>query len=861
MPQTPDFEAFLKASPYLYLLLSRDLTIIGANQAYLDTTARSHGDIVGKHIFAAFPDDPADPAYSSVEIVRTSIERAVQTRKPDAIALLRYNIPRSDSAGSAFDERYWSVIHTPVLDQDGEVSFISQNAADITELYKTARTPGDTLALAPEDMWTRAQALLSMNRLLDAERTRLRQLFEQSPGFVAIMHGPQHIFELVNEAYCRLVGHRELLGKTAREVFPDVEGQGYFELLDQVVATGETFVGHEMRILLQHDPNGPVYENYIDLALQPIVTPEGTVTGIFTQGHDVTEQKRTRDALRISNERLKLAIEGVGDGVWDWDLETDESLYSERLKEILGYDDGEGPNQSKEWHNFVHPDDIARVREALQGCLKGLTPSYQAEYRVRCKDGRWKWVLSRGIVVARDANHRPLRMTGTITDVSEKRHSDELIWHHANFDSLTGLPNRRLFRDRLDQEVKKADRSGRAVGLLFIDLDRFKEVNDLLGHNVGDALLRQAAQRLCRCVRKSDTVARLGGDEFTVVAAEDNGLASVEQVARNILATLAEPFCFGNETAYLSASIGITLYPDDASDADELITNADQAMYAAKSAGRNQFRHFTRSMQERAHKRLRLGSDLRHALDAGEFEVVYQPLVDLTNGRILKAEALLRWHHPTLGDIDPAQFIPLAEESGMIHQIGDWVFKQAANCSRKWTARLGEPFQVSVNKSPVQFLSQSDESDWLRHLKHIGLPGSGISIEITEGLLLNASAGVAEKLLEYRDAGIQVAIDDFGTGYSSMAYLKKFDIDYLKIDQSFVRDMITDEGDRTIVRSIIAMAHELGLKVIAEGIETAAQKEFLATVGCDYGQGYLFARPTPPDKFTQLLDRSMAARR
>ncbi len=324
-------------------------------------------------------------------------------------------------------------------------------------------------------------------------------------------------------------------------------------------------------------------------------------------------------------------------------------------------------------------------------------------------------------------------------------------------------------------------------------------------------------------------------------------------IARKINDTLAAPFRLGNEVIYLSASIGITLYPADAATAEDLIRNADQAMYVAKSAGRNQFNYFTRSMQQAAHNRLRLISDLRKALSLGQLRVYYQPVIDLASGRVTKAEALLRWQHPVLGLIEPAQFISFAEESGLINEIGDWVFKQAASCSRHWRARLGESFQVSVNKSPVQFLARAQEMDWPAHLYGLGMAGNSMSIEIAEAVLLNALHRVSNRLLQYREAGIQVAIDDFGTGYSSMAYLKKFEIDYLKIDQSFIRDMVTNDSDRAIVRSVTAMAHELGLKVIAEGIETPEQKELLIRTGCDFGQGFFFSRPVPSDEFERVL--------
>jgi diguanylate cyclase (GGDEF)-like protein/PAS domain S-box-containing protein len=570
---------------------------------------------------------------------------------------------------------------------------------------------------------------------------------------------------------------------------------------------------------------------------------------------DITEQQRTQDALRISNERLKLAIEGSGEGIWDWDIRNDHYHFSDNLKRMMAWDpENESPEAIKDaMRKRIHPDDLPRIRAALLAYIDGRESAYSCEFRAQRADGVWLWMLSRGIIVARDDNGVPLLMTGTTSDISARKQADERIWHHANFDALTGLPNRRLFRDRLDQEVRKAARSGKQVALLFIDLDRFKQVNDLLGHDAGDLLLAQCAHRLKGCVRESDTVARLGGDEFTVILTAPESAARVEHVCQKILHTLESPFPIGKEVAYMSGSIGVTLYPNDATTSEELIRKADQAMYAAKNAGKNQFSYFTYAMDEKAHLRLRMASELRSALPAGQLEVYYQPVLDLADGRLVKAEALLRWHHPRLGLVEPTSFIPLAEETGQINQIGTWVFKEAASRSLQWSERLGAAFQIGVNKSPIQFLSHNDDADWLQHLNRLGLPGSSICIEITEGMLLHASSSVTDKLLQYRDAGIQVAIDDFGTGYSSMTYLKKFDIDYLKIDQSFVAEIATDQDSRTIAESIIVMAHRLGLKVIAEGIETEAQLALLKQAGCDYGQGFLFSAALQAQGFESLL--------
>jgi len=475
------------------------------------------------------------------------------------------------------------------------------------------------------------------------------------------------------------------------------------------------------------------------------------------------------------------------------------------------------------------------------------------------------WVTVNVIRDGRGAVHRHVYL---FSDVTGRKRADELIQRQANFDHLTGLPNRSLFREQLDMALKNAARSHSTVALLFIDLDLFKEVNDTLGHDVGDTLLVEAAQRIKSSVRDTDMVARLGGDEFTVILsnvhdlspavgeAHDGGSPAVAQVAQKILHRLAEPFFLNNDVAHLSASIGITLYPDDSRESDGLLKNADQAMYVAKNEGRNSFSFFTRSIQERAQTRLRLSNDLRSALASKQLEVYFQPILNLADGTIDKAEALLRWKHPTRGMISPAVFIPIAEESGLINEVGDWVFKQSAAWAQRWSAQRGRPLQISVNKSPKQFSAQNRSASWPVQLAALGMSGECIAVEITEGLLLNAAPLVDQKLEEFRGAGMQVSIDDFGTGYSSMAYLKKFNIDYLKIDQSFVRDMGFDPGDRAIVEAIVGMAHKLGYKVIAEGIETEEQKALLMAVGCDYGQGYLFAQPMPAQDFEKLLGAS-----
>jgi diguanylate cyclase (GGDEF)-like protein len=433
-----------------------------------------------------------------------------------------------------------------------------------------------------------------------------------------------------------------------------------------------------------------------------------------------------------------------------------------------------------------------------------------------------------------------------LEDVTERKRAAEMIWNQANFDRLTGLPNRHMFQNRLEQDMAAAERDACSLALVFFDLDLFKEVNDTLGHEVGDMLLQEAARRLRVGVRQTDLVARLGGDEFTLILSGLTDVGYVHHIVQGALQRLAEPFLLAGHQVHISTSAGLTFYPQDATQVEALLKNADQAMYAAKSQGRNRYTVFTPSMQDAAQKRMRLINDLRVAIAEQQFSVFYQPIVDLRTGHIHKAEALVRWHHPVDGMVSPADFVPIAEETGMIVDIGNWVFSEAVQQAAAWRKTHDPQFQVSVNVSPVQFRNEGiDQVTWLAHLQAADMPGEAVMIEITEGLLMDAGGNVTEQLRSFRQAGIGLSLDDFGTGYSSLSYLKKFDIDILKIDQAFVRNLTAGSDDMALCNVIIVMAHTLGLKVVAEGVETQEQCDLLAAAGCDYGQGYLFARPTP----------------
>jgi diguanylate cyclase (GGDEF)-like protein/PAS domain S-box-containing protein len=564
--------------------------------------------------------------------------------------------------------------------------------------------------------------------------------------------------------------------------------------------------------------------------------------------------RQAQAAMQASDERWKLALESTGDGVWDWHIESKHEFFSKRLLQMCGFEEDDLRNHPQALDDRTHPDDMEQLRRDRQAHFDGLVPTYQNEHRILCKDGTWKWVLSRGMVISRDPQGKPLRMIGTFTDVTPRREADALIRQQAFFDTLTGLPNRRMMRDRLDQDIKKCKRDRQELALLFIDLDHFKEVNDTLGHDYGDLLLIEAGRRIQACVRESDTVSRIGGDEFTVVLTELDSTSHLEGILQKILWSMEAVFQLGAEQVFVSASIGITMYPADATEIEGLFKSADQALYVAKGAGRNRFSFFTSALQDAAQTRVRLTSDLRVALTDQQFRVVFQPIVDLSNGAIHKAEALIRWQHPTRGLVSPASFIPIAEASGLIVDIGEWVFGQAMQQVGIWRSTLHPDFQISVNKSPVQFHhADLGRAPWALQLQAQGLPGSCIVVEITEGLLLDTGDSIGEQLLQLGDAGIQVSLDDFGTGYSSLSYLQKYDIDFVKIDQSFVRNLIADSTDLALCKAIIVMAHALGMKVIAEGVETETQRNLLAAAGCDYAQGYFYARPMPAADFEAFM--------
>jgi diguanylate cyclase (GGDEF)-like protein/PAS domain S-box-containing protein len=730
-----------------------------------------------------------------------------------------------------FEETFWSAAlmqnrqgHTfkkPIYDESGAPLYLIYSTVDIT----------DSKA---------AESALCQER-------DLNQHYLDASSALIVALDVDGIITMINNTAASLLGYaeHELIGRNwFATCLPQPEGMStVLPVFRQIVAGHMESVEEFENAILCRDGSSRVitWRNSFLLGV------EGEIVGALSSGMDATERKLAEEKLRLA----ALVYENSNEGMMVTDGENRILDINPAFTRTTGYVLEEVRGKSPSFLNSGRQNPA--FYQAMWHAIKN-GGHWEGEMWNRRKNGEIypEWQSINTIFNADGSVHRHVAL---FSDITQKKATEELIWRQANFDELTNLPNRRMFHDRLTQEIKKSARANLPLALMFIDLDHFKEVNDTLGHDQGDILLVEAARRIAQCVRDSDTVARLGGDEFTVILPVLEDIGSVDRIAQKIIDKLTQSFALGKESVFVSASIGITLYPGDAREIETLLKNADQAMYVAKKEGRNRSSYFTPALQEAAQTRMRLTSDLRNALADNQFRVYYQPIVEMATGEIHKAEALIRWLHPEHGMVSPVQFIPLAEESGLINEIGNWVFHETARQVKHWRATHAPLFQISVNKSPVQFRQDNADSgpDWLAHLAALSLHGQSISIEITEGLLLNAEVDIKDRLLAFRDAGVQISIDDFGTGYSSLAYLKKFDIDYLKIDQSFVSNLENDSDDLALCEAIIVMAHKLGLKVIAEGVETEDQRDILARAGCDYAQGFLFSKAIPADEFEALL--------
>jgi len=561
-------------------------------------------------------------------------------------------------------------------------------------------------------------------------------------------------------------------------------------------------------------------------------------------------RRRRQDVLRADDEAFRALVQHSQDIITVHDPQGITLYESPSASRLLGYPPGALVGRIP--FDSIHPKDVVGTRDAFARLLEGDGPKTPVEFRFRHAKGHWIYLEALGSNLIDHPGIRGVVITSR--DVSERHTAKKRDQYLAQHDGLTGLPNGLLMQDRLHQAISQARRGGGLVALMFVDLDRFKTVNDSFGRVIGDTLLKQVAQRLTACLRDTDTVARLGGDEFTIMLPDATNAQGVGEVAQRVLSEFARPFSDGEQELYVSASIGISLFPRDGSDPDELVKHADRAMYSAKDAGRNSYRYFTEDLNREVREKVMLESGLRRAIERGELRLLYQPKIDLASGKIIGAEALVRWQHPKLGLILPAKFIPVAEESGLIAPLGEWVLRTACAQWRSWQREIVAPI-MAINVSARQFHQRNLAEAVVSAMAESSVDPGHLEIELTESAIMHDVQASISTLQRLKSHGISISIDDFGTGYSSLSYLKRLPLDILKIDQSFVRDIDTDKNDAALVRTIIGLARNLGMKVLAEGVENFSQLSFLNAYGCNFGQGFLFGKPLAPEAFAELMQK------
>ena len=571
------------------------------------------------------------------------------------------------------------------------------------------------------------------------------------------------------------------------------------------------------------------------------------------------EQPPVNQALPESVARYAVAVRGSNDGLWDWDLRTDTLHCSERWRGIVGVDRRERPESSAFWFDRVHPDDVQHLRNALDEQLRGDVDHFECEARMLSSNGSYRWALCRGLAV-RDSAGTPVRIAGSLSDITDRRLAEERLLHDAMHDALTGLPNRALFLDRLQPALRRAQRyGGRHFAVLCMDLDRFKVINDSLGHAVGDELLVAVARRVIACVGEADTVARLGGDEFGILLEDLEHDDEAVQIAERIQHVLRVPCELSSHSVVVTASIGIVPGPDEYQQPTDLLRDADIAMYRAKELGHARHVVFDASLRGQALALLALESDLRRALERGELLLHYQPIVRAVDNTITGMEALARWPHPRRGMVPPMEFISYAEESGLILPLGDWVLRSAIQQMRTWEQQRLAPDRVCVNLSARQ-LHQPDLVERVAALlREHGLGPERLEIELTENVVVQHAETTVQALRRLRELGVRITVDDFGTGYSSLAYLTRFPVSTVKIDRTFIVDIVDNRVNQAIVNAVTTLAHAIGMCVVAEGVETPQQRALALQLGCDELQGYLVSQPLASDAATTWLERAQGS--
>jgi len=645
----------------------------------------------------------------------------------------------------------------------------------------------------------------------------------------------------VNEKFCEISGYTEpeLLGQDHRIVNSGYHPKQFFSELYATISSGRKWRG-EVR---NRAKSGGIY--WVDTTIIPIATEGGGIKSYVVIRTDITARKQTEEHLLASQRRFEAAIHGSKDGIWDWDLETEKVYYAPRWLEMLGLSEGDLGDTPEEWVSRIVSDDLARFQDAMHAAITGETEAFECEIRMMHSDGNSRWVLCRGAVY-RDEAGTPVRMAGSLAEISDIKAAQEALRCAAEQDRLTRLPNRDTVMRQVSGAVQRAKvHPEERFAVLFFDFDRFKVVNDSLGHRVGDALLVGIADRFRANLREKDIAARVGGDEFVVLLTDLQDFDEATRVGDRLLSAFRVPHRLEGHEVVSTASVGLVTSDMGYDTAEAVLRDADAAMYQAKAAGRGCIVVFDKTMHDDAMDRLKLEEDLRWAITRGEFYLTYQPLIRLEDGACVGFEALMRWEHPERGLVGPDRFIPIAEDTGQIVELGEWALQEATRQAAEWNKRIAlpEPLTINVNVSKRQLGQSGFLPAVERALSGSGLEPALLKLEITESTIVDNRLDMIPTLQRLRETGVCIAMDDFGTGHSSLSGLHRFPIDVLKIDQSFVRSMEQSRALAAVIHAIVTLAQHLGMAVVAEGVETTDQLAALQAHGCDFAQGFLFSKP------------------
>jgi diguanylate cyclase (GGDEF)-like protein/PAS domain S-box-containing protein len=663
-------------------------------------------------------------------------------------------------------------------------------------------------------------------------------------GIYIVQYGK---FVYVSELYQKLSGYidTELIGTySLGNIYPDDREMVREEAIKCL--KGESFEPYEYRFVKKNNKVMWVLET-----ITPIVYKEDRATlGSFM---DITERKRMESALHHSEEKYRNILESIQEGYFEVDLNGNFTFCNNSMSRLTGHSKDEllGMNHRQ----FTNEETSKEVFQAFSEVYNTEEPSKGFDWQIIKKNGIEGYIEA-SVTLQKDSSGKPIGFKGMIRDITERKRIEQQINYMATHDTLTGLPNRLMFSQLLNHAIRSAQRHGKQLAVIFIDLDRFKAINDSLGHEAGDRLLKEMARRFKRSLRAVDVVGRLGGDEFIILTEEVDELSQIANVAHKILTTTIQPMSLQGEECRITASIGISIYPGDGTDEQTLIKNADIAMYSAKEEGKNNYQFYSKDIQTQSNKRFFIETNLRRALERNELSLEYQAKLDFKTGLITGVEALLRWDNPALGSITPTQFIPVAEETGLIVPIGRWVMKTACAQNVAWQRQGLPPVCMAVNLSLRQLMDDNLLKDIKAALDESGMAPNLLELEITESMVMHDPPRLIELLTDIKKLGVRLAIDDFGTGYSSLAQIKNFPVDTLKVDRSFIRNLTQDSDNQAITQAIITMGKNLSLTVVAEGVETQEQKDFLRDLICDEMQGFHFSKPIAPDKFADLLRKN-----